>query len=188
MSNNKDFDPSIPLDNAKHERFIVAYFDNGGNGTQAAITAGYAENSAHNQAKRLIKDDYVLDRLLFLRNKEWEGQEMGIAERRARLSNIGRADASDYLDAAADGSWIGFGKDSPNTQAVKSIECKTTEDGTVVTKLQLHDPRPSMAELNKMDGAYAPEKHEHGFAGDVNVITQIPEPDPLPDHLKEDAD
>ena len=188
MNIDEDFDPSKPLKNSQHERFAIAYFENGGNGTQACITAGYAKKSASNQGKRLTRDDCIRERLRYLRDGEWEEHHMSIAERRARLSQIARADASDYIQVGADGSWVGFDKDSPNTQAVKSIKCKTDEDGMVITEVQLRDPEKSMDMLNKMDGAYAPEKTEHGFTGDVIVVTQVPEPDPLPDEFREDAE
>lgn len=45
--------------NAKKQAFIDAYCANGGNATEAAVSAGYSERSAHNQGCRLIKDDEV---------------------------------------------------------------------------------------------------------------------------------
>lgn len=43
----------------RKRRFINAMLTNGGNQRQAAITAGYAEISAHNSAARFMKDDGV---------------------------------------------------------------------------------------------------------------------------------
>ena len=39
--------------------FVTEYIKNGGNGTQAAIAAGYSEKSAYSQASRLLKSDEV---------------------------------------------------------------------------------------------------------------------------------
>ena len=39
--------------------FVTEFIKNGGNGTQAAIAAGYSERSAYSQASRLLKSDEV---------------------------------------------------------------------------------------------------------------------------------
>jgi hypothetical protein len=43
----------------KYTLFAILYNANGGNGTQAAIDAGFKENSAHVSASRLLKDAKV---------------------------------------------------------------------------------------------------------------------------------
>jgi len=50
------------LKESKH-RFIDAYMENGGNGRQAAIQAGYSEKSAHTTAYRLLRDPEVMAEL-----------------------------------------------------------------------------------------------------------------------------
>lgn len=47
------------LSSPKRRRFVLHYVDNGGNATQAAISAGYSEKSAHVEGSRLLKDDKV---------------------------------------------------------------------------------------------------------------------------------
>ena len=44
----------------KHSEFVKAYLANGRNGTQAAIAAGYSENTASSQASRLLKNVNVI--------------------------------------------------------------------------------------------------------------------------------
>ncbi len=39
----------------QHRKFVTEYLKNGGNGTQAAITAGYSKTSAHDTAHELLK-------------------------------------------------------------------------------------------------------------------------------------
>lgn len=39
--------------------FVTEYIKNGGNGTAAAVAAGYSERSAYSQASRLLKSDEV---------------------------------------------------------------------------------------------------------------------------------
>ena len=52
--------------NLKQIRFADEYIRNGGNGTQAAIFAGYSPKTAAQQASRLLKDanisDYIAQR------------------------------------------------------------------------------------------------------------------------------
>jgi len=166
----KDFDPSKPLDNAKHERLVIAYFQNGGNATRAAVEAGYTEKSAHNTGVRVIKDEYVCARLSHLREKEWEDNVMSISERRSRLSSMGRGDVADYAEAGKDGTYLMYGPDSPNTQAVSEISSVSTDQGAMITKLKLRDPSKAIDTLNRMDGVYV-EKHEVDTT--VNVV-EIP--------------
>lgn len=44
----------------RQKRFVAEYLRNGGNGTEAAIAAGYAPRSAAVQASRMLNDDKVL--------------------------------------------------------------------------------------------------------------------------------
>lgn len=44
----------------RQRRFVAEYLKNGGNGTEAAIAAGYAPKSAAVQASRMLNDDKVL--------------------------------------------------------------------------------------------------------------------------------
>ena len=45
----------------KQDSFVKAYLLNGGNATQAAITAGYSEKTAEQQASRLLSNVKVLE-------------------------------------------------------------------------------------------------------------------------------
>jgi len=47
----------------KQEAFALAYAANGGNGTQAAVAAGYSEKSAHVEQNRLLKLTHVQQRI-----------------------------------------------------------------------------------------------------------------------------
>ena len=47
--------------NERQKRFVLEYLRNGGNGTEAAIAAGYSPRSAAVQASRLLNDDKVAE-------------------------------------------------------------------------------------------------------------------------------
>ena len=44
----------------RQQRFVLEYLKNGGNGTEAAISAGYSRRSAAAQASRMLNDDKIL--------------------------------------------------------------------------------------------------------------------------------
>lgn len=46
--------------NERQKRFVLEYLRNGGNGTEAAIAAGYAPKAAAVQASRMLNDDKIL--------------------------------------------------------------------------------------------------------------------------------
>lgn len=56
----------------KQQAFIHAYIANGGNGTQAAITAGYSPRSAGVQAHELLRMEKIQKRLQPKRDEEKE--------------------------------------------------------------------------------------------------------------------
>lgn len=47
----------------KRERFVAEVIKNGGNGTKAAIAAGYAESGAHQEAHRLLRNAEIQERI-----------------------------------------------------------------------------------------------------------------------------
>jgi phage terminase small subunit len=47
----------------KRERFVAEVIKNGGNGTQAAIAAGYAKSGAHQEAHRLLRNAEIQERI-----------------------------------------------------------------------------------------------------------------------------
>jgi hypothetical protein len=48
---------------SKRERFVAEVIKNGGNGTKAAIAAGYAESGAHQEAHRLLRNAEIQERI-----------------------------------------------------------------------------------------------------------------------------
>lgn len=72
----KNWKPSQPLPNDKHEMFCHEYVVDF-NGSQAAIRAGYEKESARTQQWRLLKDENVSKRITYLKRKR---------KRKAKLS------------------------------------------------------------------------------------------------------
>ncbi len=104
----------------KQEKFINAYLYLG-NATQAAIQAGYSPKSADVIAAQNLGKASIIARRAELEAKTAPAFEMSIQERRARLSEIAKAEFREPVTAK---------------ESILAI-----------------------AELNKIGGDYAPEKH-----------------------------
>lgn len=161
----------------KQETFCLRYFELG-NATKAARLAGYRPRSASVIAAENLTKPLVVARLAELRKKAEDASVMSVLERKQRLSEIARARLSDVVSAGPDGSWINIGLDGCQSAALKSVKSRTEygENGahpTVITDVELHDPIRAIAELNKLDGAYAPVKTEHSGSIDVHETVTI---------------
>lgn len=60
QNSGDEVDRQFPNLTVKQEAFAVEYVANGGNATQAAIAAGYAEASAHVEGNRALKNDAII--------------------------------------------------------------------------------------------------------------------------------
>lgn len=69
----------INILNEKQRRFCEEYVANGGNGTQAAIAAGYDERFATGQASRLLRYAHVQEEILRL-HKKTENKKIATAQ------------------------------------------------------------------------------------------------------------
>ena len=126
----------------------------------------YALSTIDANASILANKQKVQTRWAELRE---EAKSVAIAdaeERKQVLTEIIRGRMTDFVTVGADGAYFDVGAEKLNTKAIMSAGSKTEidKDGngqTVFTRVFLHNPIKAIAELNKMDGAYAPEKHEH---------------------------
>lgn len=103
-----------------------------------------------------------------------------ILRRKQILSDIAEARPSDFVVTTKTGGVkIQYEQDSPRQYAVQSLKSHVEgkdEDEATVTELRLRDPIAAIAELNKMEGVYAPEK----FEADITHSMIMKEPDPAP--------
>lgn len=125
------------------------------NGTQAAIDAGYSKRTAQVIASENLLKPLVQEKIKELRQKAEDDAVMTLKERRIALSDIGRADVTEFVDGEGNldisgdktgvlaevvvKDWRGGkgGRASSRTKAIK-----------VYSKLQAIDI------LNRMDGIY----------------------------------
>lgn len=76
----------------RQANFAENWVKNGGNGTQAAIDAGYAPKSAHVQASRQLKNDKVRKYIEALRAEMWRSDAMTLEEALSLTASIARGE------------------------------------------------------------------------------------------------
>lgn len=86
--------------------------------TDAFIDAGFSPTSATNHTTRWLKMDKIKARLAELQDETRTPMVMSISERKERLSEIGRADVTDFQTKQG----IQVDKNMPNTGAIESLE------------------------------------------------------------------
>lgn len=77
------------------EKFCLEYRKHAGNGTAAAIAAGYSERTAAQQATRLLKNVNILKHIKELADDAIRKQIIGLDKRALVLSKIAEDDAAD---------------------------------------------------------------------------------------------
>jgi len=142
----------------KQETFCVKYFELG-NGTEAAIQAGYNPRNARVIASQNLTKINIKVRIEELRQKVEDASVMDVRERQQRLTEIARAKLTDYMELGQDGSWVNLGEETPHGGAIQEIHSTTKYDEhsanpTVHTSVKLHDPMKAIDLLNRMDKIY----------------------------------
>ncbi len=120
-------------------------------------------------ACRLAHRDKIKIRIDELNAKADDVAVAPVLERKKVLSQIVRADLTDYLK---DDSPV-VNKQSPNRAALAEYSVKERKFGQD-RAIKLRDPIAAIAELNKMDGAYPREEIDLNV--NINVISRIPRP------------
>ena len=139
----------------KQETFCRLYFELG-NGTQAALAAGYSPKTAYVIASENLNKPQISERIAAIRQQAIDASIGTVQERDQRLTEIYRARITDFM--TEDG--IKVSKDSPNVGAVSEITTKTkvyrrTGESFAITNLKLHNPISAIAEQNKRDKIYS---------------------------------
>jgi len=83
----------------RYDAFITNYHQNGNNGAEAAVKAGYAPKTAHVKAAKLLRIDYIQDKLKELQEKAASKFDLSLEARYAMLNTIYEAGLEDYIDA-----------------------------------------------------------------------------------------
>lgn len=119
---------SLSLLNMRQQKFVDEYIRNGGNGTQAAIFAGYSENSARTTACEILAKQYIKEAIEQRKRDINAASEVGLEWRISILKKAANAGLETYLTEGG-----------PRYQAISASVS-------------------AINELNKMTGAHAPTK------------------------------
>ena len=160
-----------PLQKSRWEIFAQNTFV-GKTAGESAKVAGYSGKTCYAQGSELLKNLKIQARIKELHELAASAKVMTVQERKERLSEIARARLTDFVECGPDGSWVNIGLETADSAAIQEIITKTEYDDngthpTVVSRVKLHDPVKALAELNKMEGAYAPVKADFTSKGEA---------------------
>lgn len=174
----------------KQRRFVSAYLLSG-NATDAAKKAGYSQKTAYSIGQENLKKPVIKDAIAEVNNKAMDATVAAVLERKQTLTEIIRGRIGHFVTAGADGVIPNVGPENIHSAALKSVKsrCITMGEGdgkqdAVVTEVEVRDQVPAIAELNKMEGVYAPEK----FDADITHLMVMREPGPAPKRRKRITD
>lgn len=167
------------LNNTRHEKFCLEVIA-GRSRKDAVINAGYSEHSARMYPFILLRRPDIQARIKELQEAAASDKVMDLMRRKEHLSEIAGARITDFM-AAKDSPQIYVDRDTPGTAAIQSIQVREAKGGAApgrVTDIKLHDPVRAIAELNKMEGVYPPEKHQiAGDKGPVEIVVKYADPE-----------
>ena len=162
---------------AKQQKFCLYYFQEI-NATQAAIKAGYSSHTAQQSASENLSKPLILERIAELSQKAEDAAIGTVVERKKRLTDIYRANLTDFLDEKGQ---VKLSKDIPHHGAVSEYSVKTIgegEDGMVLHKtLKLRDPVAAIQEQNKMERIGAQDTAQGNTTNIFNIAVVTTEAD-----------
>jgi len=123
-----------------------------------------SQNAISVEASRLMDNPKVSLFIAELRTPRKDETIADLEERKRILTEILRVKTSQFVDEAGV-----IDKKRLDSHAIRGVdELRVVGGRASVIKLKLHDKIHAIAEMNKMEGSYAPERHEvlHGI---VNV-------------------
>jgi len=150
---------NTPLHNDRQEKFALALFK-GMTKQAAAIEAGYKPSRARFTGYKLATYRHIQERIKEMHELARSDAVMPVIERKERLSEIARARLSDFIEVKEDGSISKVNIKGGHSAAIQEVTVTEFVGGPEgrakdrSTKVKLHDPVKSMAELSKLDGAY----------------------------------
>jgi len=165
------------LTSKKMKRFVYFYVEGDcTKGVDCLRKAGYADGYCNTGNLNNLLQDARVSLMIkkakcLAEEEELRKRVMTPLQRKVALSDIARADLSDYVTMDGHGGLdIEFDGKSKNRQAVSSIKITETPDrnGDIITgkEIKLRDPMKAIDVLNKMDGLYQTNVN---VRGDVNI-------------------
>lgn len=144
--------------------FVEAYLTNGRNGSQAAITAGYAAHSASETAYRLLRDPRVSSQIEARIGTIVADAQLSTDRWAKEMAAIGHVDPGELYDAA--GNLIPIHMLPEHVRrAIASV--KPNSDGSI--EIKLWDKNAALANIGKHLGLFDADNRQRVNAIQVNV-------------------
>ena len=149
----------------KHKRFVEEYTVDW-NGTQAAIRAGYAANSAGQQAYDLLKKPEIQDAIAEVMAERQERCNVSVDKVIGELARLAFANMMDYMQITSDGDPYVDLSQLTRAQAAGILEFTVDDfmdgrgdDAREVkrVRIKLHDKKGPLIELGKHLGLFRGE-------------------------------
>ena len=140
-------------------RFVEAYLANGGNATRAALAAGYAPKSSGERGSALTKVPAIA---MLIRGAK-RTATMTAADIRRRYEQIASGDLRLALTWGPDGVAITPSDelDDDTAMAVAGVREIRSKDGARAIELKMHDPKPALDALARIEKMTAPDGEVH---------------------------
>jgi phage terminase small subunit len=139
------------------QKLFCKYVAEGDNQSTAAIKAGYSEKGNRSRASRLIDKDEIKAEIRRLEEEITTPRMASVRERKIRLSDIARAEITDYFEVVGGQlQWKANKEKPPNgIFSIKTIT-KTDRSGNTIqtVSVKLGNPIRAIDLLNRMDGLY----------------------------------
>ncbi len=137
--------------NPRQERFVLEYLRHG-NGTKAAVCAGYAASSAAVQAHRLLRNETVVGKIRALQNRDQQRHEEMVKKTLRALQAIAFAFPGRLFDR--NGNFLPTNKMPKDVQrALNGLELEVSVKGGVRTvKLKFPEKLARLAMSRKRFG------------------------------------
>lgn len=143
--------------------FVAAYLDNGGNATQAAITAGFSPKSADSQASRLLKDAKVKALVAEKTAAVLAKVELSVERTLREIARLAYSDPRRFYNA--DGSLKRIiDLDDDAAACVASVEVDEINAGETVigntVKMKQWDKNAALDKAMKFHGLYEKDREQ----------------------------
>jgi phage terminase small subunit len=158
----------------KQEQFCREYIVDL-NGTQAAIRAGYKENSARQIATENLSKPYIQDRIQQLMNERSKRTDITADRVLQELAKIGFADVKDFLSFRTERTLVDHYEGKPIYGYQNIVELKPSDevDGTLINEVSLKDGALKFKLHDKMAALDKIGRHLKLFTDKVDVTGNI---------------
>jgi phage terminase small subunit len=155
----------------RYKLFVEAYLQNGGNVTQAAVSAGYSPRSAYNAGSRLMKVAAIRQKLAETRARSFAGMEITTDRILREVARLAFFDPRQLFDEKGDIRAI-HEMDDDTAAAIASVDHEEIFAGRgenrvnvgILRKIRAWDKNAALEKLMKNSGLFEKDNSQTGPA------------------------